>query len=133
MVKTTLIKHHLNNTLYELWKYRKPNISYCKAFGCKCYILNTKDNLGKFDPKFDVGIFLGYLNTSKTYWVYNKRTLIVKKFILVIFDESNSSAMEKVVVDDDVDEKLEEDSSKDSQKNAPLENQEEQHEETNAG
>ena len=27
LVKTTLIKHHLNNTLYELWKYRKLNIS----------------------------------------------------------------------------------------------------------
>ena len=67
MVKTTLIRYHLNNTLYELWKYRKPNINYCKVFGCKCYILNTKDNLGKFDPKFDVDIFLGYSNTSKTY------------------------------------------------------------------
>ena len=109
MVKTTLIRHHLNNTLYELWKYRKPNINYCKVFGCKCYILNTKDNLSKFDPKFDVSIFFGYSITSKTYRVYNKRTLIVEEFIHVIFDESNSSSMEKVVVDDNVDEKLQED------------------------
>ena len=99
----------LSQTLYELWKYRKPNINYCKVFGCKCYILNTKDNLGKFDPKFDVGISLGYSNTSKTYGVYIKRTLIVEEFIHVIFDESNSSSMEKVVVDDNVDEKLQED------------------------
>ena len=81
---------------------------YCLIFGCKCYILNAKDNLGKFDPKFDVGIFLGYSNTSKTYWVYNKRILIVEKFILVIFDESNSSSTEKVVFDDNVDEELQE-------------------------
>ena len=86
MVKTTLIRHHLNNTLYELWNYRKSNISYCKAFGCKCFILSTKDNLDKFDPKFDVGISLGYSNTSKTYGVYIKRTLIVEEFIHVIFD-----------------------------------------------
>ena len=46
---------------------------YCLIFGCKCYILNTKDNLGKFDPKFDVGISLGYSNTSKTYGVYIRR------------------------------------------------------------
>ena len=79
---------------------------YCLIFGCKCYILNAKDNLGKFDPKFDVGIFLGYSNTSKTYWVYNKRILIMEKFILVIFDKSNSSSTEKVVFDDNVDEEL---------------------------
>ena len=33
------------------------------------FILNTKENLGKFDSKYDVGIFLGYSNTSKTYSV----------------------------------------------------------------
>ena len=81
---------------------------YCLIFGCKCYILNTRDNFGKFDPKFDVGIFLGYSNTSKTYWVYNKRILIVEKFILVIFDKSNSSSTEKVIFDDNVDEELQE-------------------------
>ena len=94
MVKTTLIKHHLNNTLYELWKYRKLNISYCKAFGCKCYILNTKDNLGKFDPKSDVDIFLGYSNSSKAYRVYNKRTLVVEESMHITFDESNPSSTE---------------------------------------
>ena len=82
---------------------------YYLIFGCKCFILSTKDNLGKFDPKFDVGISLGYSNTSKIYGVYIKRTLIVEEFIHVIFDESNSSSMEKVVVDDNVDEKLQED------------------------
>ena len=55
-------------------------------FGCKCFILSTKDNLDKFDPKFDVGIFLGYSNTSESYGVYNKITLIVEEFIHVIFD-----------------------------------------------
>ena len=82
---------------------------YCLIFECKCFILSTKDNLGKFDPKFDVGIFLGYSNTSKTYWVYIKRILIVEKFILVIFDKSNSSSTEKVIFDDNVDEELQED------------------------
>ena len=33
----------------------------------------------------------------------------MEKFILVIFDESNSSSMEKVVFDDNVDEELQED------------------------
>ena len=41
----------LNKTPYELWNGRAPNISYFKVFGSKCYILNTKDKLGKFDAK----------------------------------------------------------------------------------
>ena len=44
-----LLRSILKKTPYELWKNKKPNISYFKVFGCKCFILNTKDNLGKFD------------------------------------------------------------------------------------
>ena len=49
----------LNKTSYELWNNKKPKISYLRVFGCKCFILNTKDNLGKFDSKADEEIFLG--------------------------------------------------------------------------
>ena len=41
----------LKRTPYELWKGREPKISYSHPFGCPCFILNTKDNLGKFDSK----------------------------------------------------------------------------------
>ncbi|RDX95539.1 hypothetical protein CR513_21923, partial [Mucuna pruriens] len=34
---------------------------------CECFILNTKDNMGMFDPKSDKGTFLGYSNASKSY------------------------------------------------------------------
>lgn len=44
---------------------RKPNIKYFKTLGSECYILKDRDNLGKFDAKFNVGIFLGYSTTSK--------------------------------------------------------------------
>ena len=53
-----LLRPILKKTPYELWKNKKLNISYFKVFGFKCFILNTKDNLGKFDAKSDVGIFL---------------------------------------------------------------------------
>ena len=125
-----MIRPYLNKTLYELWKDRKPNIDYFKVFGCKCFILNKKDNLGKFDPKSDVGIFLGYSNSSKAYRVYNKRTLVVEESMHVSFDESNPSSTEKVVVDNDADEELQKESSKDNQKHATSGNEEEQHEET---
>ncbi|KAK1564958.1 hypothetical protein Q3G72_015605 [Acer saccharum] len=38
---------------YELWKGRKPNVSYFHTFGSKCYILNDCDQLGKFDARSD--------------------------------------------------------------------------------
>ena len=47
-------------TPYELFHGRKPNISYFRVFGSKCFILNTGDQLEKFDPKSDEGIFVGY-------------------------------------------------------------------------
>ncbi|KAH9649255.1 Integrase catalytic domain-containing protein [Citrus sinensis] len=129
VLNRVLIRPHLNKTTYELWKDRKPNIGYFKVFGCKCFILNTKDNLGKFDPKSDVGIFLGYSNSSKAYRVYNKRTLVVEESMHVTFDESNPFSAEKGVANDDADGELQEESSKENQENAPQENQEDRQEE----
>ncbi|KAH9716748.1 Integrase catalytic domain-containing protein [Citrus sinensis] len=132
VLNRVLIRPNLNKTPYELWKDRKPNIGYFKVFGCKCFVLNTKDNLGKFDPKSDVGIFLGYSNSNKAYRVYNKRTLIVEESMHVTFDESNPSSTEKVVVDDNAEEEQQEEASNDNQEDAPRGIQEEPHEETNA-
>ncbi|KAH9669926.1 hypothetical protein KPL70_021986 [Citrus sinensis] len=131
VLNRVLIRPNLNKTPYELWKDRKPNIGYFKVFGCKCFVLNTKDNLGKFDPKSDVGIFLGYSNSSKTYRVYNKRTLIVEESMHVTFDESNPSSTEKVVVDANAEEEQQEEASNDNQEDAPHGIQEEHHEEPN--
>ncbi|KAL6342996.1 hypothetical protein AAG906_017016 [Vitis piasezkii] len=97
-----LLRSILKKTPYKLWKNKKPNISYFKIFGCKCFILNTKDNLGKFDTKSDVRIFLGYSTSSKAFRVFNKRTMVLKKSIHVIFYESNHSLQERESFDDDL-------------------------------
>ena len=61
VMNRVLIRPILKKTPYELFKGRKPNISYFHIFGCKCFVLNNeKENLGKFDAKADEGIFLGY-------------------------------------------------------------------------
>ena len=74
-----MIRQLLKKIPYELWKGRKPNISFFHAFGCKCYILNNdKNNLEKFDSKADEAIFLGYSTTSKALRVFNKWILIVE-------------------------------------------------------
>ena len=94
----------LNKTSYELWNNRKSKISYRSVFGCKCFILNTKDNLEKFDSKADDGIFLGYSTSSKAYSIFNKKTLVVEESMHVVFYESNSLDPRKNFcnIDDDV-------------------------------
>ena len=72
----------------ELWKERKPIISYIYPFGCQCFILNTKDNLGKFGSKSDNGTLLGYSETSKAYRVYNSRTSVMEEAIHVRFNDT---------------------------------------------
>ena len=101
-----LIRPSLHKTSYELWKNKKPNISYFKVFECKCFILNIKDNLGNFDGNFDeksnVGIFLSYSSSSKVNKIFNKKTMLVEESIHVIFDEFNDSLERRESVDDDV-------------------------------
>ena len=66
-------------------------------FGSKCYILNDRENLGKFDAKSDEDIFLGYFTTSQVYRVFNKRTKTVMESINVKIDD----ALSKVEMIDD--------------------------------
>ena len=83
ILNRALIRPIIKKTPYELWNNRKPKIGYFKVFGCKCFILNTKDHLGKFDAKSNEAIVLGYSTHSKAYRVYNKRTLVIEEFSLM--------------------------------------------------
>ena len=84
-----LLRPILNKTSYELMFDKKPVVGYFKVFGCKCFILNIKEHLGKFDKKSDEGIFLGYCENKRGFRVYNRRTLVIEEAIHITFDESN--------------------------------------------
>ncbi|KAL8124103.1 hypothetical protein AgCh_011924 [Apium graveolens] len=90
-------------TPYELYFDKTPKFDYFKVFGSKCYILNTKDYLTKFDPKSSEGIFLGYSITSKAYRVFNLKNLVVEESMNVTFDESKPPSKFKDLVDEDKD------------------------------
>ena len=48
-----------------------------RVFGYKSYVHNNvKDALGKFDPRSDEAMFLGYSSHGKAYKVFNKRTIV---------------------------------------------------------
>nr|GFD05178.1 ribonuclease H-like domain-containing protein [Tanacetum cinerariifolium] len=53
-------------------------------------ILNTLDNLGKFEAKGDEGYFIGYSMSSKEFRVFNKRTRRVEENLHVEFLENKA-------------------------------------------
>nr|GEU83738.1 ribonuclease H-like domain-containing protein [Tanacetum cinerariifolium] len=60
-----LVTKPQNKTPYELLTVRKPIISYLRPFGCHVTILNTIDQLDKFDGKSDSRFLVGYsLNSN---------------------------------------------------------------------
>ncbi|XP_031261281.1 uncharacterized protein LOC116119476 [Pistacia vera] len=77
-----------SQTPYELWKGKKPNLSYFHVFGCKCYVLNDRDHLGKFDAKSDEGVFLGYSLNSRAYRIFNMRIERIIESFNVVFSDS---------------------------------------------
>ena len=77
-------------TSYEIWNEKKPKVKYFWVFGSKCFILNDRENLGKFDATSDEGIFLGYSMNGRAYRVYNKRTKTVMELINVVIDDAIS-------------------------------------------
>ncbi|GJR54805.1 retrovirus-related pol polyprotein from transposon TNT 1-94 [Tanacetum coccineum] len=61
----SIIHTRHNKTPYELLRGRKPNVEYFHVFGSLCYPTNDRDDLGKMKPKADIGVFIGYSETSK--------------------------------------------------------------------
>nr|GEU31402.1 retrovirus-related Pol polyprotein from transposon TNT 1-94 [Tanacetum cinerariifolium] len=82
-----VVKPHFK-TPYELFKGRSPTLSFMRPFGCHVSILNTLDQLGKFDGKSDEGIFVGCSTTSKAFRVYNIRTRKVEENLHITFLEN---------------------------------------------
>ncbi|GKC25337.1 retrovirus-related pol polyprotein from transposon TNT 1-94, partial [Tanacetum coccineum] len=77
-----------------LLRGRKPNVEYFHVFGSLCYPTNDRDDLGKMKPKADIGVFIGYSETSRGFRIYNRRTKKIMETIHVKFDELTSMASE---------------------------------------
>jgi hypothetical protein len=90
----------LKNTTYELLAVNKPNVSYFRVFGSKCYILVKKGRHSKFTPKVVEEFLLGYDSNTNAYWVFNKSSGLVEVTSDVVFDENNGSPKEQVDLDD---------------------------------
>ncbi|GJW91994.1 retrovirus-related pol polyprotein from transposon TNT 1-94, partial [Tanacetum coccineum] len=91
----SLIRLRYNKTPYELMQDKKPDLSFLHVFGSLCYPTNDHEDLGKFDAKADIGIFVGYAPAKKAFRIYNRRTRIISETIHVTFDELTTMASEQ--------------------------------------
>ena len=48
----------------------KPAVGHLRIFGCHVYIHVPKEKRSKLEPSGKKGIFVGYSETSKVYWIY---------------------------------------------------------------
>nr|GFB76247.1 hypothetical protein [Tanacetum cinerariifolium] len=59
----SIIHKRFDKTPYELINKRKPNIKFFRVFGCRCYLLNDYEDVGKLKAK---GLEPGLSNLNKT-------------------------------------------------------------------
>ncbi|GJW02491.1 putative ribonuclease H-like domain-containing protein [Tanacetum coccineum] len=78
--------------MIQLLHDKLPDLSFFHVFGALCYPTNDSENLGKLQPKADIGIFIGYAHTKKAFRIYNRRTRRIIETIHVYFDELTAMA-----------------------------------------
>jgi hypothetical protein len=90
----------LKKTSYELLIDKKPNVSYFRVFGSKCFILIKRGRKSKFAPKAVEGFLLCYDSNTRAYRVFNKSTRLFEVSCDIVFDETNGSQVEQVDLDE---------------------------------
>nr|GFD00287.1 retrovirus-related Pol polyprotein from transposon TNT 1-94 [Tanacetum cinerariifolium] len=63
----SIIRLRHGKTPYKLLHSKLPDLSFFHVFGALCYPKNNSKNLGKLQPKADIGIFIGYALTKKAF------------------------------------------------------------------
>nr|GEZ49165.1 retrovirus-related Pol polyprotein from transposon TNT 1-94 [Tanacetum cinerariifolium] len=91
----SIIRLPHGKTPYELLHNKLPDLSFLYVFGDLCYSNNNSKNLGKLQPKADIGIFISYAPTKKAFRIYNRRTRRIVETIHVDFDELTTMASEQ--------------------------------------
>nr|GEY01966.1 hypothetical protein [Tanacetum cinerariifolium] len=91
----SIVRLRHDKTPYELLHGKLHDISFLHVFGALCYPTNDSENLGKLQPKADIGIFIGYAPTKKAFRIYNRRTRRIIKTIHVDFDEMTTMDFEQ--------------------------------------
>ena len=87
--KNRHITWSLNNaTPFEICYRKKPDISNLHPFSCKAYMYNHLPKQNKLEPQANKGIFVGYSDTQKAYWIYPPGKQCVVNTIHIKFNTS---------------------------------------------
>ena len=78
------------STLEEAFLGKRPDLSYFKIVGSSVYFHVTKYSRKKLEPKIELGIFLGYIDTPHNYRVYIPALRITMVRRNVKFDEEKA-------------------------------------------
>ena len=70
IINRVYIHKLLGKTSYELLTGKKPNVSYFRVFGARCWIKDPHHK-SKFEPKAHEGFMLVYGKDSHSYRVFN--------------------------------------------------------------
>nr|GEZ97689.1 integrase, catalytic region, zinc finger, CCHC-type, peptidase aspartic, catalytic [Tanacetum cinerariifolium] len=92
----SIIRLRHGKTPYELLHSKLPDLSFFHVFGALYYPTNDSENLGKLQPKADIGIFIGYAPSKKAFRIHNRRTRRIVETIHVDFDELTAMASEQL-------------------------------------
>ena len=91
-----LIRPITSKTPYELFKGVKPNISYFRVFGCRCFVhVNGKRNIGKFDKEVMKQYFLAIHLIVKLIEFGIRELCVLKNLFTSFFYETNFLSSEQ--------------------------------------
>jgi hypothetical protein len=90
----------LKKTPYKLLTGNKPNVSYFRVFGSKCYVILKRPKSSMFAPNVYESFMLSYDSNSRAYHVFNKDFGCVETTCDAVFDETNASQVEQYNLDD---------------------------------
>lgn len=79
----------------ELWSLKKPNVSYFREIGTRSYVLNKRGNIGKFAPKSEEYILVGYSEESKAYRLWKPGTRHIIRSRDIVFLEERTCKNEE--------------------------------------
>nr|GFB74679.1 retrovirus-related Pol polyprotein from transposon TNT 1-94 [Tanacetum cinerariifolium] len=83
---------------------RKPNIKFFRVFGCRCYLLNDYEDVGRHKAKGDIGVFVRYSKEFAAFRIYNKQTHKIHESVNVNvnFDEISEMASKQFSLEPDL-------------------------------
>lgn len=93
-------------TPFEAWSKRKPYVGFFKVIGSKAIVLDETRKRGKFQPKGDEYVLVGYSEESKTYrlWKPGTRTVIKARDVRFFEKEDiiDTSTTDLLVIPEDI-------------------------------